>query len=168
MVFHTSPADIPPSPKEPPPPSEGEPVSEELHFGEPPDHIKVRPPLSYLVSSFQVRLCLTAAHYRPGKNVITQPSSRIQRLLRNQVLLTARIFQTYSKLFKMCLNSNRRSRRSCQPSHPNLRRPCLASSGRSTCSGSNRRSPSCPRYPRFQRLSLQPCKALIFSRSLPS
>lgn len=42
MVFHTSPADIPPSPKEPPPPSEGEPVSEELHFGEPPDHIKAR------------------------------------------------------------------------------------------------------------------------------
>lgn len=41
MVFYTSPADIPPSPKEPPPPSPAEHVREQLPFGEPPDHIKV-------------------------------------------------------------------------------------------------------------------------------
>lgn len=42
MVFHTSPADIPPSPKEPPPPSAEELTpEEEVPFGEPPDHVKV-------------------------------------------------------------------------------------------------------------------------------
>ncbi|KAL2218374.1 C-x8-C-x5-C-x3-H type zinc finger protein [Thermoascus aurantiacus ATCC 26904] len=43
MVFHTSPADIPPSPKEPPPPSAEELTpEEEVPFGEPPDHVKAR------------------------------------------------------------------------------------------------------------------------------
>jgi len=42
MVFHTSLADIPPSPKEPPVPQADEIVSDEVPFGELPDHIKAR------------------------------------------------------------------------------------------------------------------------------
>jgi hypothetical protein len=45
MVFYTSAADVPRSPKEPPPPSEDEPVTQELAFGQPGDHVKV----SYLL-----------------------------------------------------------------------------------------------------------------------
>lgn len=41
MVFHTSPADVPPSAKEPPPPDSSETAPEVLSFGEPPDHVKV-------------------------------------------------------------------------------------------------------------------------------
>ncbi|KAL4748633.1 hypothetical protein BDW72DRAFT_150251 [Aspergillus terricola var. indicus] len=42
MVFHTSPADVPPSAKEPPPPDSSETEPEVLSFGEPPDHVKDR------------------------------------------------------------------------------------------------------------------------------
>ncbi|KAJ5668543.1 Zinc finger CCCH-type [Penicillium maclennaniae] len=42
MVFYTSPADVPPSPKEPPAPEAEEIVLEEVPFGEVPDHIKAR------------------------------------------------------------------------------------------------------------------------------
>ncbi|GIK01838.1 hypothetical protein Aspvir_005879 [Aspergillus viridinutans] len=42
MVFYTSPADIPPSPKEPPQTDADEPLTEVTSFGELPDHIKVR------------------------------------------------------------------------------------------------------------------------------
>lgn len=42
MVFYTSLADIPPSPKEPPPPSEDEIVPDAQPFGELPDHVKAR------------------------------------------------------------------------------------------------------------------------------
>ncbi|KAL5048622.1 hypothetical protein BDW71DRAFT_205318 [Aspergillus fruticulosus] len=42
MVFHTSPADVPPSAKEPPPPDSNETEPEVLSFGEPPDHVKDR------------------------------------------------------------------------------------------------------------------------------
>ena len=42
MAFHLSAEDIPLTPKEPPAPSDEEAVSEELPFGEPPDHVKVR------------------------------------------------------------------------------------------------------------------------------
>ncbi|KAH1919444.1 hypothetical protein KXV31_002190 [Aspergillus fumigatus] len=42
MVFYTSPADIPSSPKEPPQTDTDEPVTEVISFGELPDHIKVR------------------------------------------------------------------------------------------------------------------------------
>lgn len=41
MVFYTSLADVPPSPKEPVPPSEDEVVPDEQIFGELPDHVKV-------------------------------------------------------------------------------------------------------------------------------
>ncbi|KAL4809912.1 hypothetical protein BDV18DRAFT_50362 [Aspergillus unguis] len=39
MVFHTSPADIPSTPKEPPEPDSDETAPEAVSFGEPPDHI---------------------------------------------------------------------------------------------------------------------------------
>ncbi|KAL4923379.1 uncharacterized protein BDV17DRAFT_244004 [Aspergillus undulatus] len=42
MVFHTSPADVPSSAKEPPPPDTDEKAPEILSFGEPPDHVKAR------------------------------------------------------------------------------------------------------------------------------
>ncbi|GFF92074.1 hypothetical protein IFM60648_09621 [Aspergillus lentulus] len=42
MVFYTSPADIPPSPKEPPQTDADKPATEVTSFGELPDHIKVR------------------------------------------------------------------------------------------------------------------------------
>lgn len=42
MVFYTSPADVPPSPKEPPTPEAEEIVPDEVPFGELPDHIKLR------------------------------------------------------------------------------------------------------------------------------
>ena len=42
MVFYTSLADVPPSPKEPAPPSEDEIVLDEQAFGELPDHVKAR------------------------------------------------------------------------------------------------------------------------------
>lgn len=41
MVFHPSPEDIPPTPKEPSASGEEETASEVLQFGEPPDHVKV-------------------------------------------------------------------------------------------------------------------------------
>lgn len=41
MVFYTSPADVPPSPKEPPAPDTDEVVPDEVPFGELPDNIKV-------------------------------------------------------------------------------------------------------------------------------
>lgn len=41
MVFYTSPADVPASPKEPPAPDSDETVPDEVPFGELPDHIKV-------------------------------------------------------------------------------------------------------------------------------
>lgn len=43
MVFYTSLADIPPSPKEPPPPSEDEIIPDPQSFGDLPDHVKVSP-----------------------------------------------------------------------------------------------------------------------------
>lgn len=43
MVFYTSPADVPPSPKEPPVPDSDEVVPDEVPFGELPDNIKVCP-----------------------------------------------------------------------------------------------------------------------------
>lgn len=46
MVFYTSPADIPPSPKEPPQTDVEEPVTDVTSFGELPDHIKVTHPIS--------------------------------------------------------------------------------------------------------------------------
>ncbi|RHZ48883.1 uncharacterized protein CDV56_103618 [Aspergillus thermomutatus] len=49
MVFYTSPADIPSSPKEPPQPDAEEPVTEVTSFGELPDHIKVRQERYYSV-----------------------------------------------------------------------------------------------------------------------
>ncbi|KAL5354996.1 hypothetical protein BJX96DRAFT_756 [Aspergillus floccosus] len=42
MVFYTSPADVPPTPKEPPPSDAEESVAEVLSFGELPDHVKAR------------------------------------------------------------------------------------------------------------------------------
>ncbi|KAL4796281.1 hypothetical protein BDV19DRAFT_84542 [Aspergillus venezuelensis] len=42
MVFHTSPADVPSSAKEPPPPDTDETVPEVVSFGELPDHVKAR------------------------------------------------------------------------------------------------------------------------------
>ena len=42
MVFYTSPADVPSSPKEPPVPEADEVVPDEVPFGELPDHIKAR------------------------------------------------------------------------------------------------------------------------------
>ncbi|KAJ0381724.1 hypothetical protein COL922a_013969, partial [Colletotrichum nupharicola] len=42
MAIYTSPADVPPSPKEPPPPDMDEMVPEVLSFGELPDHVKAR------------------------------------------------------------------------------------------------------------------------------
>ncbi|KAL4895324.1 hypothetical protein BDV59DRAFT_153471 [Aspergillus ambiguus] len=42
MVFYTSPAEVPPSPKEPPPSDAEESVPEVLSFGELPDHVKAR------------------------------------------------------------------------------------------------------------------------------
>lgn len=41
MVFYTSPADVPPSPKEPPAPDSDEVTSDEVPFGDLPDHVKV-------------------------------------------------------------------------------------------------------------------------------
>lgn len=41
MVFHTSPADVPSTPKEPPTPDPNEVVSDEVQFGELPDYVKV-------------------------------------------------------------------------------------------------------------------------------
>ena len=41
MVFYTSLADVPPTPKEPPPPDEDEIVPEVQSFGELPDFVKV-------------------------------------------------------------------------------------------------------------------------------
>lgn len=41
MVFHTSPADVPPTPKEAPPPDPDEVVPDEVSFGEVPDLVKV-------------------------------------------------------------------------------------------------------------------------------
>lgn len=41
MEFYASPADVPPSPKEPPPPSDDEPAMEIVSFGEVPDYVKV-------------------------------------------------------------------------------------------------------------------------------
>ena len=41
MVFYTSPADVPPTPKEPPPSDAEESAAEVLSFGELPDHVKV-------------------------------------------------------------------------------------------------------------------------------
>lgn len=41
MVFYTSPADVPPSPKEPPAPDSDEVVPDEVPFGELPDDVKV-------------------------------------------------------------------------------------------------------------------------------
>lgn len=41
MVFHTSPADVPPSPKEPPSPDSDETIPEVLSFGQPPDNVLV-------------------------------------------------------------------------------------------------------------------------------
>lgn len=41
MVFYTSPADVPISPKEPPEPTDDEPPTTELPFGEPDDKVKV-------------------------------------------------------------------------------------------------------------------------------
>jgi hypothetical protein len=41
MAIYTSPADVPPSAKEPPPPDMDEMVPEVLSFGELPDHVKV-------------------------------------------------------------------------------------------------------------------------------
>lgn len=43
MVFYTSLADIPPSPKEPPPPSEDGIIPDPQSFGDLPDHVKVSP-----------------------------------------------------------------------------------------------------------------------------
>lgn len=42
MVVHASPADIPSTPKEPPPPGDEEKAPEEVSFGELPDHVKAR------------------------------------------------------------------------------------------------------------------------------
>jgi hypothetical protein len=42
MVFYTSPADVPPTPKEPPPSDAEESAAEVLSFGELPDHVKAR------------------------------------------------------------------------------------------------------------------------------
>jgi hypothetical protein len=42
MVFYTSPADVPPSPKEPPAPEADEVIPDEVPFGELPDQIKAR------------------------------------------------------------------------------------------------------------------------------
>lgn len=41
MVFYTSPADVPSTPKEPPAPDPDETVADEVQFGELPDHVKV-------------------------------------------------------------------------------------------------------------------------------
>jgi hypothetical protein len=41
MVFHTSPADVPSTPKEPPAPEADEAVPDVIPFGELPDNIKV-------------------------------------------------------------------------------------------------------------------------------
>ena len=51
MVFHPSPEDIPPTPKEPPSPNEQELISEELPFGEPPGHVKARQDRYYMMSN---------------------------------------------------------------------------------------------------------------------
>ncbi|KAL2825012.1 hypothetical protein BDW59DRAFT_179992 [Aspergillus cavernicola] len=42
MVFYTSPADVPPSPKEPPPPDIDETAPDVVSFGDLPDHVKAR------------------------------------------------------------------------------------------------------------------------------
>ncbi|RAH40643.1 uncharacterized protein BO95DRAFT_468561 [Aspergillus brunneoviolaceus CBS 621.78] len=42
MVFYTSPADVPSTPKEPPPPDNEEPTTVAVSFGEVPDHVKAR------------------------------------------------------------------------------------------------------------------------------
>lgn len=49
MVFYTSPADVPSSPKEPPPLTEEEPATEAIAFGELPDHVKARQDRYYSV-----------------------------------------------------------------------------------------------------------------------
>lgn len=50
MVFYTSPADVPASPKEPPAPTDDEPPTTQLPFGEPDDKVKV----CYTLSCYSV------------------------------------------------------------------------------------------------------------------
>jgi hypothetical protein len=78
MVFYTSPADIPSSPKEPPQTDTDEPVTEVISFGELPDHIKVTHPI---LSCRQVSVRASDIHMsRFDKSDTTQRSTRSQPL----------------------------------------------------------------------------------------
>ncbi|KAL4762427.1 uncharacterized protein BDW70DRAFT_27480 [Aspergillus foveolatus] len=70
MVFHTSPADVPPSAKEPPPPDSSETAPEVLPFGEPPDHVKDRQERYY-------------AMIRPQPPLQSQPSTQNNQFVFN-------------------------------------------------------------------------------------
>lgn len=67
MVFYTSPADVPSTPKEPPAPEEDEMATDVLAFGELPDQVKVRKPDMILLVKYLTHC------FRPGKIVITPP-----------------------------------------------------------------------------------------------
>lgn len=174
MVFYTSLADVPPSPKEPPSPSEDEIIPDEQAFGELPDHVKVCFPIHVTpqIVSYRESCC------RLGKNSTTPLPFLNQRLLPRRARIPANsISPTCSRLSKAHhpSNSNSRCPRPQRYLHPipSLSPLHLTSSGQSTCSVSSnssrlRRHRRCLRCPNSLRLSRSLHKALTFKRSCPS
>jgi hypothetical protein len=138
MVFYTSPADVPSSPKEAPPPDLDEMVPDETAFGELPDQVKVRQFPGRLVCWNVLILFL-----RLDKTVIARPVALRLRLLnptRRTISLTSRVFSRPSKAHLSSNSSpslHRSQRRSQYRSHL-----CLTLNGRSTCSDSRSHSHS--------------------------
>lgn len=84
MVFYTSPADVPWSPKEPPPPSEDEPATTETPFGEPDERVQVSHYINAITLHFSMRPTVPttpqarSARYfamRNGSQTQAQPST---------------------------------------------------------------------------------------------
>lgn len=80
MVYYTSPADVPSSPKEPPQPDSEEPESTMQSFGDLPDHIKVSFTHRFYGRVLQSR--------RPGRIVTTRPSNAKRHHLLSKTLRT--------------------------------------------------------------------------------
>lgn len=155
MVFYTSPADIPPSPKEPPQTDADKPATEVTSFGELPDHIKVTYPI---LPRRQLYVQASDIHVsRFDKSDIMQRSTQSRSLLRLRRLLlkpTSSTSRTCSKSSRMHRSNSllRRRRRRFSLRH---RRPCLTWSGPSACSASSslkfHKFPSSQPFLRHQR-----------------